>query len=219
MKNFPLLLFFSLTFVFAVSAQTNQSSSCPTVDITGGGFPGPNEPVSFAANVDTKGRTDLQVEYIWTVSSGKIIYGQGTPTITIEPDSDQNITATVEVKGFPEGCTNTSSENMGCGLRNPEPIKIGELLNFNTPTEKAQLEELKNKILADSYAQIYVVGRFKKNTSEKKIAQKLKRIRSFLMKELALDANRITTVIASSSEEYSEIWLVPVGANNPEIRD
>jgi len=108
---------------------------------------------------------------------------------------------------------------LGCGLRPPTPIKLGEFLNFNTPTEKTQLEELKSKILADSNAQIYVVGRFKKNTSEKIVSQKLKKISSFLMKEFVLDASRVTMVIASSGEEYSEIWLVPPGADNPEIKD
>lgn len=220
MKNIPIVLIVILALTFATSAQTNQSLSCPTVDVSGGGIPLPGETVSFTANVDTKERTDLQIEYVWTIENGKIISGQGTQTITVEQNSsDENITVTVEIKGFPEGCLNTDSDTLGCGLRPPTPIKLGEFLNFNTPTEKTQLEELKSKILADSNAQIYVVGRFKKNTSEKIVSQKLKKISSFLMKEFVLDASRITMVIASSGEEYSEIWLVPPGADNPEIKD
>jgi hypothetical protein len=216
MKYFPLILI--LTLAFAVSAQTNQTSDCPTVDVSGGGVPLPGELVSFTASVETKGRTDLQIEYIWTVSSGKIIYGQGTPTITIEPNPDENITATVEIKGFPEGCRNTTSETMSCGLRPPTPIKIGEFLNLDTPNEKTQLEDLKKKIIDNPNAQIYVVGRFKENTSEKKVAQKLKKIGGFLMKSFTLDADRITIIIVFGELEYTEIWIVPPGATNPDIR-
>jgi hypothetical protein len=216
MKYFPLILI--LTLAFAVSAQTNQTSDCPTVDVSGGGVPLPGELVSFTASVDTKGRTDLQIEYIWTVSSGKIIYGQGTPTITIEPNPDENITATVEIKGFPEGCRNTASETMSCGLRPPAPIKIGEFLNLDTPNEKTQLEDLKKKIIDNPNAQIYVVGRFKENTSEKKVAQKLKKIGGFLMKSFTLDADRITIIRVFGELEYTEIWIVPPGAANPQIR-
>jgi len=75
MKNIPIILMVIIALTFTVSAQTNQSLSCPTVDVSGGGVVNPGETVSFTANVDTKERTDLQIEYIWTISNGKIISG------------------------------------------------------------------------------------------------------------------------------------------------
>lgn len=216
MKNILAILILVLTFAFAIAAQTNQDSSCPTVSVSGGGMPGPKDPMSFTANVDTKGK-DLTLEYIWTVSSGKIASGQGTTSISVKRDADENVTATIEIKGFPEGCPNTFSESP---IWDPPPkaVKIGEISNFVTPTEKKQLEQLKNKIINDPNAQIYVIGRFKKNTSEKRIAQTLKKIGSFLMKEFVLGADRITMVTVFGEREYSEIWIVPPGANNPQVR-
>lgn len=212
------ILFISvLIILFGLNLFAQDPANCPTIDVIGpGGIPFQGEPVSFTANVDTKERTDLQIEYVWTVSSGKIIYGQGTPNITVERDSDESITVTVEIKGFPEGCSNADSETMGCGLRPPQPIKAGEFLNFVTPTEKNQLKDLKNKVLNDSNAQIYVIGRFKENTSEKETAQKLKKLGRFLMKELAVESSRITITRVFGESEFSEIWLVPPGANNPQ---
>ena len=77
---------------------------------------------------------------------------------------------------------------------------------------------MKNKIIDSPNDQIYVVGRFKENTLEKRIDQTLKNIGSFLMKEFALDADRITMVTVFGEQEYSEIWLVPPGADNPAVR-
>src|ERR1044072_8384610 len=138
MKNILIVSILVLAFAFAVSAQTNQDLSCPTVSVSGGGMPGPKDPMSFTAHVDTKGK-DLILEYIWTVSSGNIASGQGTPSITVERDADENVTATLEIKGFPEGCPNTSSES-SIWDPSPQAIKVGEFLNFDTSAEKEQLK-------------------------------------------------------------------------------
>lgn len=214
MKYALTVLIFILIFAFAVSAQTNQNSSCPSVDISGGGVAKPGETVWFTANVFANER-DLKIEYVWTVSSGQIISGQGTQIIGVIPPLNENLTVTLEVKGFPEGCSNIVSDTLGCALKPPEPIKVGEFLNFATQNDKDQLKELKKEIADDPSAQVYVIGRFKKNSSDREAAQKLKKTGAYLMKELTLDADRITMIKVFGESEYTEIWLVPAGAFPP----
>ena len=214
MKNFPLLFGLVLFFAFAVSAQINPDSSCPTIDVRHGGRPELNEITYFIVDVDTKGR-DLKLEYIWSVSGGKITEGQGTQTIAVKFLGNEQFGVTVEIKSFPEGCPNTYTELPNWGDTEPSPIKIGEFLNFDTQNEKIQLKELKKEIADTPSAQVYVFMKFKKNSSERKAVQKLKKTGVFLMKELAVNADRITMVKVFGESEYTEIWLVPAGAYPP----
>lgn len=55
----------------------------------------------ISADVDSP----LDVSYNWTVSSGKIVGGQGTENIIIAAtEVTKGLTATVELGGLPKGC-------------------------------------------------------------------------------------------------------------------
>jgi hypothetical protein len=199
----------------AVFAQTNQSVSCPTIDVRGGGLARSNETTYFIADVDMKGK-DLKVEYIWTVGGGEIVEGQGTEKIAIKLSSDNGYWATVEIKGFPEACSNTSTDSRPAYHRLPEPIKVAEFLAIDSRSEKTWLEELRKALVDDRNAQVYVVVRFKEDVSENQVAQKLKKLGSFLMKELVLKADRIRMTQVFGEKETIEIWFVPSGASYPQ---
>lgn len=97
-----------LAFVFSVSAQSN----CPNVSVSGP----PNiiamgEQHTFTANLD-KEAAKYQVKYFWTISGGQIVEGQGTnilKAIQKPDDFGKTLTATVEIKGLPQGCLNIAS--------------------------------------------------------------------------------------------------------------
>lgn len=77
---------------------------CPTEVVKAG------QPLTFSANV-TGGQPELEITYNWSVSAGVIVRGQGTPTITVDTTdvAGQNVTATLEVGGFPPECDRTES--------------------------------------------------------------------------------------------------------------
>jgi hypothetical protein len=86
---------------------------CPLVTVS---CPSTNEPpLTFTATVydaETKEKiSNLNVEYCWTLSKGKIAYGQGTNSITVEGSSadTRSITATVDVRGFDNECNTKAS--------------------------------------------------------------------------------------------------------------
>ncbi len=85
---------------------------CPFVAVS---CPSTDQPFTFTATVfdaDTKEKiSNLKIEYCWTLSKGKIAYGQGTSSITVEgssPDT-RSIAATVDVRGFDSECNTKAS--------------------------------------------------------------------------------------------------------------
>jgi len=81
MKFFPLFLCFVLFLAFTVSGQTNQTSSCPTVDVSGSRIVNSGEPMTFTVNVENYDTGKLS--FNWTTSNGDIIEGQGTQSIKV----------------------------------------------------------------------------------------------------------------------------------------
>ncbi len=213
MKKFPLLFCLVLFLATGVFAQNNQSLNCPTLDVSGGGFVEVGETMNFTANViDPENR---QFEYIWTISDGgKIVAGQGTPSITVELIAEQNITVTVEVKGFPEGCPNIQSDNLGCGLRPPKPRLFDEYGSLTNGDFKARFQNLFVELGDDSWAQAYIIN----YGTDREIARREKQIRDAIT-FLNLDAPRVTLVNGGANPRgkgvWTKVWIVPPGAENP----
>lgn len=93
-----------------VNECANCAPACPGITITcpDEAEDKPRSTVRFTAN------TSLSVKHLtfnWSVSSGKIIKGQGKRTITVDAHglAGQTITATVELGGIDPSCTRTAS--------------------------------------------------------------------------------------------------------------
>jgi hypothetical protein len=54
------------------------------------------------------GKPDQELTYNWSISSGEIVEGQGTPSIKVLI-KDRSPTATVEVNGLPTDCEKVAS--------------------------------------------------------------------------------------------------------------
>lgn len=99
----PLIIFATNLFLFA--------QDCPKIFIEGGGEVMTGDTMFFKANIE-KAAEFSNLEYVWKVSAGKISKGNGTPNIAVITDglNQISLTATVEIKGLPENCSNTASE-------------------------------------------------------------------------------------------------------------
>jgi hypothetical protein len=71
------------------------------------------EQILFDVTV-TPGYFQSRPDYIWTVSAGKILRGQNTPRIEVEPTGEvgENVTATVEVDGLDLACSRRASYSL-----------------------------------------------------------------------------------------------------------
>ena len=169
----------------------------------------------FTANIDTKGK-DLNLKYIWTVSGGKIITGQGTLSISVEWIPEQNFTVTIEIEGFPEGCPNTSSEvGISCGLRPPSSILVDEFGNLPNGGLRARFDTFLIALGNQPNAQGYIVN----YGTNKEITRREQLIRNQLTFR-KYDASRITFVRGGANPNgesgvWTRLWVVPPGAEPP----
>jgi hypothetical protein len=81
--------------------RPSVSVSCPAQ--------GPSPIVFMAAVVGVDANTPI--EYVWRLTAGRIVTGQGTKTIVVDASilESRGLTATVEILGFPSGFGNTAS--------------------------------------------------------------------------------------------------------------
>ncbi len=108
------LLLFSMALTIATSRKATHSATaredCPKLTITC-----PDEIPKLGKTYIVKLRVDgadpaKKLSYKWSVSSGKIVDGQGTPTLKVRfTDAGQSLTATVDVGGLPEACETSAS--------------------------------------------------------------------------------------------------------------
>ncbi len=108
--NLILLVPLLLAFIGSTSAQ------CPKIAVIGpSGITPPGDVMTFQADVRGSAST---FTYRWTVSTGTIESGQGTPEIAVRTDRSMtggNVTASVDVSGFPADCPSTASEIVPVG--------------------------------------------------------------------------------------------------------
>src|SRR5262245_14583072 len=91
---------------------------CPTVAIECPEAVKEGDQVTFKCNL-TGGTAGITPSYVWTVSTGQIISGQGTPTIVVDSTgmAGQTLRANVDVQGFGTPCPATDRKSVVEGTR------------------------------------------------------------------------------------------------------
>lgn len=214
MSKLCISAFFIIAFCTFTIAQTEENADCPTLYVTGpAGIVMLNDVSRYTATVDAKGRV-LNLEYIWSVSTGEIVSGQGTPSIEIKRSELSGLTATLEVKGFPAGCANTASETSF--MCNGLPI-AEKLVQFTLSTSAENRLKLNQviRVLADNRNdQLYVFLTHKEETTQEKRSALERRIFEYLTTG-GVDGSRITLHSQQGIVELAQFWRVPPGADDP----
>ncbi|MDQ3750674.1 MAG: hypothetical protein M3367_16900 [Acidobacteriota bacterium] len=175
----------------------------------------PNEAIRYSVTVDKKGK-DLKLEYIWSVRNGEIIEGEGSQAIIVKQPSNNSLTVTVEVRGFPTGCPNTSSEtSFYCPP--PQAVKVEEFSESILKVDKIRLDKMIAAIEDKPNAQIYILRSFKEKASQEKTDAAEKQLFNFLSEGKRIEKDRVTLIRIPAEIELTQIWLVPPGAEPPKI--
>ena len=168
-------------------------------------------PVKFTVNLG--GGDAKNVIYSWSISSGIITSGQGTPTIDVDTTGagvDREITASVMLGGLAPEC----SYQAGSTVKVAAPAKkLDEYATLKEEEENTKLEAFMSNVTPGDQAFIFVyAGR----TSPRGHADlEVRRLRASLLKT-GVPAERIVTVNGGFREEVAhELWLVPIGAEPP----
>lgn len=219
MKHIGLLILLILSTAFAVTAQIPIADICPTITVTAPeGITKPGDRVTFTAMV-TGIDNPRSLTYNWTVTSGTIAGGQGTPIISVATTKDMegsNITATVDI-GWPlPACEKTASETAILASL-PRKTKFDEFSKLNEEDLLARIDvfyiELQENPTASGIIQVVMP---RKNLAARRYIESMHNPMTFLKK----DVSRITYVVSVDpdiAENTATFWLVPAGADAKDL--
>jgi len=205
--SLALMLIGLLTFSIA---QEAPARNCPAIIVTGpSGWVNVGELAPYSVTVSNADQYSLQ--YVWSVSAGRIKDGQGTSSIrVIQPNSA--FTATVEIIGLPDGCPAIASEHLTWDPA-PVPVKIYDL-QPNESFDKAAATRISEVILEIAGSQLYILAGDVGGKNASSFQRKQRTIVDMLSK-LGITRDRITIAPVHSEVELFQFWRVPPGASNP----
>ena len=210
-------LFFITALILVISifsfAQAIPDPSCPSISVNGpAGIVEPDEVARYTATVDTKGQK-LDLKYVWSVSVGKILSGQGTLTIEVRQPEHDSLTVTIEVKGVPEGCPISASETASIDFA-PDPIKLAQFDGATFATNSVDLDKIVRAMKDNPNNQLYVYFAYKQETLGKAAESREQHVVDYLATALG-DRSRLTVVRRFDGVDIVQFWRVPPGADNP----
>ncbi len=216
MNKILLIVIFVLTFACFVSAQTEQKSVCPTISVSGGGVPTPNEPVIFTALLGD-GIEKYDVKYKWSVNGGTILEGQGTTRIKVlwQDFCDKNVTATLEVIGLPSNCPSMNSETGSVSDCFTRPIQLDEYGKLSFIKEKIKLNTFTNEFTKRENSNIYFLIYLTNKQKRSEINLRTVKIQKYLIETQKIAKDRIFFVFSESNVYLTKIYLVPFSSEAP----
>jgi hypothetical protein len=191
--------------------------ACPTISVSCPSDWKDGEPLTFTATV-SGGNPGVTATYDWVVSAGRIIDGQGSPSIRVDMTGfgGQSPTGTVTVSGFDLACPAAASCSLIIERNAPQSSRFDSYGAIGRKAEIARLNgfaiELKNQPGAQGYLLVYG-GRWGRTGKAQKVATRSVQY----LKARGIDAGRIVSVDAGFKEELIiDLWLVPTGAIPPQ---
>lgn len=223
------VLFFALAFLlfsnlrhnsFASAQQKPAKPSCPVTQVTCPDMVYINDKLQISADV-RGGDSNVTPTYNWSVSSGSIESGQGTPNIVVstkELSDGESVTATVEVGGYDRACGygQIAASCTSFVMKKAEARKVDEYGKLTPKEENERLDKFTIELQMDPTSQSYIIaygGRTSRAGDAQKAANKAK---DYLVNKRGLDPGRIVTVDGGYREQSAiELWLVPSRAPLP----
>lgn len=189
---------------------------CPNVSIICPEKAELGQVLTFSSNV-TGGSPGVTPIYNWTVSAGRIIDGQGTPSIRVDTTglAGQAVTATLSMGGYSLDCSAT------CSVQMPVPLECRKFDEFPTLSyndEKARLDTYGIELQNDPTATAYVIVYPGQGGRAGAVERQTKRIVDYMVNSRGIDASRIVTLVGPSrTAMMTELWLCPQGAKPPSL--
>lgn len=189
---------------------------CPSLSVSGpAGITNPGDTMTFTATA--AGGTQDNLTYNWSVTSGEIESGQGTPSIVVRTTremANSSVTATVELGGLPDGCDcpKRASETAGVAPA-PEAVKIDEFGKLPNDDIRGRLDVFFAELANNPTNQGYIInyGTPKEIAAREKLITNHINFRKF-------DRSRVTIVNGGAAPDgvvTTKLYRIPPGANNP----
>ncbi len=198
--------------ITVATCECEVECTCPTLDVTGPtGATTPGEVMTFTATVT--GGSQATVTYDWSVTSGTIIEGQGTPSIRVQTTPEMagtNVTATVTIGGLCETCPQTSDSETGIVAALPTFSLIDTLEVLPADEVRARLDAFFTQLQNDPTATAVIIT----DGSNRDVTRRETLIRNHINFRNQ-DPNRFTFVRGTGTELRTRLFVVPAGATPP----
>ncbi|MEP7148448.1 MAG: hypothetical protein ABI857_06150 [Acidobacteriota bacterium] len=188
--------------------------ACPSLSVTGpAGVTNPGESMTFTANVS--GGSAQNVTYNWSVTSGTIASGQGTPSITVDTDSSMaggNVTATVDI-GLDVDCSCDKSASETAPVDTiPGAVLIDEFGKLPNDDIRGRLDNFFAEMANNPNNQGYIIN----YGTDREVAARERLITNH-MNLRREDRSRYTLVRGGDTGEgpRTKLYRIPPGAENP----
>ena len=214
MKRLLIILPILLVICGSSAAQEiTPSPTCPTIWVTGpAGATHPGDTAVFTVQVS--GISSDKLSFSWLISSGTIISGQDTESITVQlvPDSEFS-TATVEVRGLPPGCKATASETAAtapsCGL----PIMLDEFGKLSLREERLRLDNAVQELgNYSSGHKLYFIVHKGSRESARSVEARIIRYRRHLLEIRKISPDLIHFTASEAESERTLVYVVSADA-------
>src|ERR1700682_4149877 len=136
-RDLNCVAFSSVSIVVTACPPPPPEIVCPNVTVSCPDAASENAPATFTATI-SGGSPGITPAYNWTISAGRIISGQGTPSITVDTTgmAGQTIRASLDVGGYGMRCPASCATSIP--IMN-KPRKFDEYYDIARNDEKARL--------------------------------------------------------------------------------
>ncbi|HVS22054.1 MAG TPA: hypothetical protein VHD88_09420 [Pyrinomonadaceae bacterium] len=190
---------------------------CPNVTVSCPDLAAENAPATFTATI-SGGSANITPSYNWTISAGRIISGQGTPSITVDTTGlgGQSVRANLEVGGYGMRCPASCATSIPIVSK---PRKFDEYYDIARNDEKARLDNYAIQLRGEPGSQGYIIVYPSRRGRAGEAQARAKRISDYLVNSRGIDSSRFTITMGTAREDWLvELWIVPSGATPPTPR-
>lgn len=188
---------------------------CPTYVVSSTGRITFQTDVVGAKKILGEERTKV-LAYEWEVSGGKIIGGQGTPTIVVEPANTQLggvscLTVTVGVKGLLPECENKKSCALRVDSKCAPPNQFDKYGDLPFKDEKAHLDNLARSLMENGPESItYILAYAGRGACISEAEWRANRAKKYLIEQHKIQDDRIIVVDGGFRDALAiQLFLLP----------
>lgn len=207
-------MFFTFSFLSSIYAQSN----CPTISVTSPNSITPiGDSMTFTANLS--GGSYDKINYEWIISSGTLMKGQNTSSITIATNADlagQTITATVKITGLPQECKNEVSESGEVAAAKPPVIwetKVAEYGKIPWNDERVRIDIVGVELKNDNELVAYFIVRNKSKKRSQVLKQREAKMQKYFFEAYKIAKNRIIFIGGGNGNDNTVVHILDLLRN------
>lgn len=205
------------TLLLFCATKAQSSGACPSISVTGpAGIVEPGRTVHFSVSLEPE-EASRPLGFEWTVSGGAILGRQDTRALEVRPEKyfNKETTATVLVRGLPDGCAGTARESF-IVVCDPYLVISGEVSFWTQYSEVSWQEERESldSVVLDGLKSrprqvIYLEKTFGNGASQKDVDTQIRRIRNYLNKVRRIPRDGFFIRTSRGDRAQTNVYLVP----------